>query len=222
MQDHIMETNAGKIFYADLHSTIVRYPNLKIKDDGTEKYLKGILDVPDDFGDIIKSFLVEIKCNQEFPYRFPKLFEVGGDIPIEPAWHRNPNGSCCITVEADEILKCKQGISIERFIVLYGIPFLANHIFRVEKGYYKNGEYGHGDEGTEMYYKALLKTSDKETWLKYFNHTFVRNNINIGRNDLCFCDSNLKYKRCHENMFVMLFNIGKNQVSKDFKKLQII
>lgn len=85
------------------------------------------------------------------------MFEPGGDIPQDADWHKNNDGSCCITVGPDEIEKCWYGITVTDFIVRYAIPYLANQIFRKQTGYYKNGEYAHGRQGLIQYYISLQK-----------------------------------------------------------------
>ena len=214
-----MKTNNQNNFQEQLKAVIRKYPNLAIKEKNGCNYLKGILDIYNDKFEVVGNFLVEIHYKEGFPFRFPTLYEVGGIIPHHPDWHKYNDGSCCITVEPAEILKCKHGITVLEYIEQQAIPFLANFIHRKVIGFYKNGEYSHGPSGLVEFYSGLLKTSDRELWVKYFKYTFRNENFDDSRNKLCFCGSNKKYKRCHLMIFETFQSIGELQVLKDFKNI---
>lgn len=191
--------------------------SVKVRND--KKYLKGILDVPNDEGEVIGSFLIEIHCSSNYPYRFPILYETGGSIPNEGDWHKYNDGSCCITVQAAEILECRTGVTLLLFITKHVVGFLANYIYKKETNTYKNGEYGHHVMGPFQFYSHLMKTSDFKLWNKYFQHIFLRDTYRSERNVPCFCNSGLKYKNCHSKIFETLKDIGKDQILKDFKNI---
>lgn len=220
--NHIVLTNSHIRFEEQLPSVLRRYSNLKIiKDESGTSYLKGVLDVPNDNNEIVGHFFIEIHASERFPYQFPILFEIGGEIPLEPDWHRNKNGSCCITFWTDEIVKCKNGISVSSFVEQYAIPYLANHIHKRQTGEYKNGEYAHGLKAIGQYYQELMKTGDRMLWLQYYRNAFRNLSIHQERNDLCFCGSGIKYKKCHLKVFNTLKEIGEEQVLRDFRLLEV-
>lgn len=163
--------------------------------------------------------MIEVHCAKGFPLRFPILYEVGDVIPKHPDWHKYNDESCCITVEPDEVLKCKHGISVLEFVEQHAVPFLANFIYRTAVGSYKNGEYSHGQPGLEEFYTDLLRTDDKAQWIKYFQYTFKNEKFDNDRNKLCFCGSNKKYKKCHRMIFDELRAIGEVQVLKNFNSI---
>ena len=99
----------NELFNEQLDSFFKEYPNFQKKTDLDYPYLKGILDIPDDEGIVAGSFSIEIHPTSDFPYAFPKLYEVGSEIPCEADWHKYPDGSCCLTVRAKEKLICKTG-----------------------------------------------------------------------------------------------------------------
>lgn len=212
-----MQTANYVLFCEQLQSTIRRYPKLRIKEVDGLQILKGIVDIPNDNNEIVGSFSIEIAFRKEFPYRFPILYEVGGDIPKLADWHKYSNNSCCLTVEPNEILICKNGINVLFFIENVAIPYFANQVHRKIAGYYKNGEFGHGALGLKQFYSGLLKTADENKWREYFEIAFVNKPLRISRNDCCFCGSNIKYKNCHHLIFQNLRLIGGEQVYKDFK-----
>lgn len=156
-----MTPNNLDIFIWLLNDAQRCYPNLNIvKDIWNQPFLKGVLDIPNDDGVIVGHFLIEIHFSTLFPFRFPTMFEIGGDIPMEANWHKNADGSCCITVLPDELAKCKHGITVAGYIRDYAIPYFANQIYRKEMKFYKNGEYAHNQAGLLQYYfESHTKTS---------------------------------------------------------------
>lgn len=214
-----MELDSYSNFSQQLNDVVKKYPNLTIKSKNGISYLKGILDITNDENIDVGSFSIEIKWKAGFPYCFPILFEVGNDIPNIDDWHKYADSSCCITVEADEILECKNGITLLQFIKNHAFPHLANQLYRKKFGTYKNGEFSHGISGIIQYYNGLMKTSNSEKWIEYFDIAFRGKKIKCGRNDLCFCGSKDKYKKCHNKVFETLHSIGYKQVLKDLKMI---
>lgn len=216
-----MDSNNYILFCSHLEETVKNFPNLSIKELEGKKYLKGILDVPNEEQIIVGSFLVEIHFTDLYPYRFPKLFEIGRIIPNLADWHRYSDKSCCITVEPDEILICKYGINITVFIKKYAVSYFANYIHKKVTGKYKNGEYAHGYSGLKQFYTELLKTSDYSLWNKYLQYSFNRLKIPLDRNELCFCKSGTKFKKCHLLIFHQLYQLGEQYILTDFNKIRL-
>lgn len=203
-----------------MNEVVRKYPNLKINQDRNGiSFLKGILDIPNDEDKFVGSFLIEVHFSAGFPYRFPILFEAGGIIPNEADWHKYKDESCCITVKPDEILKCKNGISVLLFIEKYGVSYFANYIYRKLTGKYKNGDYAHNSKGVFQFYEALFKTGNTKLWVQYFKNIFRNLKVECGRNNICFCGSEKKYKYCHLEIFNTLILIGEEQVISDFKQI---
>jgi len=208
-----------KIFCNQLEDVIIKYPNLSIIDKDGKKFLKGVLDIPNEDLNIVGHYLVEIHFTNLFPFRFPKLFEIGGDISSHIDWHKFSDNSCCITVQPDEILKCKSGINILDFIERYCFSFFANHIYRKQEGQYLNGEYAHGLDGVKEFYSILMKTDDVDKWVHYLTCTFFIPSQKYKRNGKCFCESDIKFKNCHLKIFDSLREIGLSQCLFDFKRI---
>lgn len=187
-----------------------------LQDNDGLSFLRGILDISNDNNEIVGHFLIEVRCSEKFPFRFPILFETGGEIPNGADWHKYNNGSCCITVLANEILICKNGIVVALFIEKYAIPYFANSIHKKQTEVYKNGEYAHGIKGVSQFYESLMKTSDHDLWIQYFKNVFRGLKIESGRNNFCFCGSGDKFKHCHLEVFNNLLQIGEKQVLSDF------
>ena len=210
---------SNKLFKQHLAATIKRYPSLKIiGDPNRQQYLKGILDVLDGTGNTVCAYSVEIKESHGYPYRYPCAYEVGGDIPGTADYHKYSDGMLCLGVDAEEIIKCRNGLHIADFIAEELIPYLANQYYRNITGHYLQ-EYSHGTEGVRQCYSKMLNNEDEGLWPMLYNMAFVKS---IGRNEMCCCGSGKKYKNCHESIVNTLVLIGKKQVEKDFRLLHLI
>jgi hypothetical protein len=203
-----------------IQKVVLKYPNLLIINHQEGKFVKGILDITDDNGSIAGSYSIEIKRSNSYPYRFPIVYEVGGDIPNLGDFHKYGDGSCCITVLPDELLICKNGIEVAYFIDKHVIPYFANQIHKKLTGNYKN-EYAHNIKGLHQFYLGLFKTSDQNQWPEILRLGLQEKHIKIGRNDPCFCGSGVKFKHCHDQVFLKIRSIGKDQINEDFKKMMI-
>lgn len=209
---------ARSLFEQNLPATIAAYPNLQIVGEPGRQYLRGILDVPDGAGGVAYSYLVEIKPIAFYPYRYPIAYEVGGDIPIGADYHKYSDNHLCLGVDAEEIIRCHKGLAVVEFIEKVLIPHLANQYYRHITGAYLQ-EYAHGYDGIRQYYEKLLGTSDVVVWTALFHAAFDKR---IERNEPCCCGSGLKFKRCHARVVQSMQLIGKVQVEKDFKDLNIL
>jgi len=195
LQNHIMQDNY-QLFVSQLDAVCREFPHLQIKTLDGRQYLKGSIEISNAEQTATKSYLIEIHFSDDFPHRFPKLFEVGGDIPCEADFHKYPDNSCCITAPIDEFFKCKSGITILRFVKEEVIPYLANQWYRQIAGKYKN-EYSHGHKGQVE---------------GYYDYAFGEKKNNLGRNDMCFCGSKKKYKKCCHTEISKWQQIGKERV----------
>lgn len=118
------------IFEKDLADAVKNFPGLSIKGEPGRLFLKGIIDIKSTDGRTLHSYSIEVRNSDGYPHRFPKIYEVGGDIPIGDDWHKYSDNSLCIDVEAEEILKCRRGLSVSDFISQEVLPHLANQRFR--------------------------------------------------------------------------------------------
>lgn len=210
---------SNKLFKQHLATTIRRYPSFRIMGEpNKQQYLKGILDIPDETGNVVCAYSVEIRESFGYPYRYPYAFEVGGDIPRLADYHKYSDDMLCLGVDAEEIIKCRNGLHVTDFISEVLIPYLANQYYRRITGHYLQ-EYAHGTEGIKQCYSKILNNVDEGLWPMLYHMAFIKS---IGRNDLCCCGSGKKYKFCHESEVNTLILIGKKQVDKDFTLLRLI
>lgn len=218
-QNLITMSDKNAFFDRQLNSVVKEYPNLQIKvEDGTS-LIKGILDIPDDNGDVAGCFAIEIRPSPGFPYAFPELYEVGGEIPCEADWHKYSDNSCCLTVQAKERMICYNGITLVWFIKNIAIPYFANQLYKKQTGSYLQ-EYSHGRDGIKEFYEELFQTSDINVWKCCRDVAF--SGAKYERNGKCYCNSGKKYKKCHLPIEDEVRMIGKQQIMFDFKMMNLI
>ena len=198
---------------------IKEYPSFHIKSISNHSYLKGILDIPDDEGKDAGAFAIEIHPSKDFPYAFPILFEVGGDIPCESDWHKYSDNSCCLTVPAKERLICKNGITLIWFVKNIVIPYFANQLYKKQTGTYLQ-EYSHGRDGIWEFYEELFRSQDMNVWRLCLQGAF--GNLKHERNGKCYCNSGEKYKKCHLPIEEDVRKIGEKQIITDLKIMYLI
>lgn len=179
------------------------FNKLKVFEVGGEKFLKGEIDIIDNTGKLWDTYSIEIKGSDSYPLCFPKLFETADAFPHNADWHVYENDfSCCVDVEPNEILLCKNGLNLVAYIKQFVIPYFANQSFRIREGYYLYGEYSHGIFGRIEYYQRKLKAKSPQQLIQMFD--FIIRDVHLERTALCpFC-SNSKFRKCHRNVFAEL------------------
>lgn len=196
------------LFVEQLDQAVIQYPSLgRIFLNGKE-ILKGFLEVRDKDGKHWDDYEIEIHSTEDFPYLFPRLFEVSNKIPKIADWHiYEDTFSCCVKILPEEILRCKKGITLSEYITEEVLPYLFNQTHRRVEGYYVNGEYAHGKIGIYQYYSSLLKTGDNiKTTISLM--LYIANHYRPYRTNVCFCGNGKKFRHCHKDAFDKLKQLG--------------
>ena len=196
------------IFCGEFDEVQEYFPKLRPALYDGKKVLEGELDVIDRDGKLWDSYSIEVHHSQNYPYKFPLLFEVGGIIPKIGDWHiYEDTKSCCVKVLPEEFIICKNGITLVGFIQNEVLPYLFNQTHRRIEGYYVNGEYSHGILGIYEFYSRILGTgSDYRKTLSLM--LYAAENLRPGRTSLCFCGSGNKFRKCHRTAFDHLTTVG--------------
>ncbi len=154
---------------------------------------------------------------EKFPDSFPRVFEIEERIPRKVDRHINNDNTLCFTTKPNEEILLKTLItSIEDFIEKILIPYLVNNSYYEINGEYMFGEYNHHPQ-ISIYetYKDLLGIN---------NHYHIANilkEVASGKkyrpNDICYCGSNKKIKKCgnHENAYRKLKKINSKRLLSD-------
>lgn len=186
-------------FNTDLIITRKHYPFIECDIGEIQGYpyvLTDNFEISDDEGCHWGTFRASIHFPETYPKGVPIMKDLSKEFPWEVDWHMSSKtGECCVcgVIESEEI--SKEGISILSYIQTYVIPFYANQLYKQEYGEYKNGEYDHYKEGVWQALEEEFNTKDRDTIFKIINEM----KITRGRNDICFCSSGIKYKKCHLN-----------------------
>lgn len=159
----------------------------------------GELILADKMGIELDKYLIEIHPVSEYPQEFPRVFEVGGRIPRNIDWHVfESDGHCCLMAQPDQILVCKEGITLATFIENQVKPYFFNQLHREMHGYFLK-ERSHGLQGELEFFFDLFRT--KDLGLIYRLMAFVAKRKEPGRTEQCFCGSKQKYRRCHRDSY---------------------
>jgi hypothetical protein len=193
--------NGFHIFKKETEFIQDEYPGLKLGDDDDSgaPCISGIIQLEDEKGSLIDSYKIKIIATTEYPYRFPYIFEIDGRIPINIDWHVYPNnGHFCISSIPEEILICKNGISLHSFIENQVKPYLFNQKYRETHGFFLN-ERPHGNKGNIQFFIEVFQTNDLTTIVNWL--IFIKQRNEPNRVSLCFCGSNQKYRKCHRKTY---------------------
>lgn len=155
-------------------------------------------------------YSIEVQI-ESFPDRFPRVFETAERIPRQARRHCNSDGSLCFTTKPrEELLLATAVFTLDDFFDKILIPCLQNNSYFEHEGKYRFGEHSH-HSAISIYetYKPLLDLEDPIRLEQVL--TRLANGMKIRPNELCYCGSGNKIKRCknHETLY------------RDIKKLSV-
>lgn len=196
--------NGFQIFKKEAEFIQDEYPGLMLgADDKSETpCISGIIHLEDERGSLIDSYKIKIVATTEYPSRFPHIFETDGRIPINIDWHVYPDdGHFCISSIPEEILICKNWISLNSFIENHVKPYLFNQKYREIHGFFLK-ERPHGNKGNIQFFIEVFKTNDLAAIVKSL--IFIKQRNEPNRVSQCFCGSRQKYRKCHRETYRIL------------------
>lgn len=209
----------SKFYSLEFESVAKGFPDLKPEFENNQWQLVGRIDVIDEFGEKWDQYNVKIVFPHRYPKEMPIMFETGGRIPREDDYHVNPDGSCCLSVPAMEMIICSRGISAANFIQELAIPYLANHTYKRKFNKFAREEYDHGIGGLYQFYADAFK-SEQWNLIMAGLRKIVLNEL-PQRNDLCFCGSAKKYKNCHRQSVEYLSPVSKERLAMDHEIFRV-
>lgn len=177
------------------------YSKLKYMETEGLPYIFGELELKDGTSELVDSYFIRIQPTSDYPRKFPHVFETCGRIPKNIDWHIFDNGRCCIKSIPEEILICKQGISLNQFIKDQVEPYFFNQKYRELNGYFLN-ERSHGVKGNIEFFEEVLGTKSLILIKKCL--VFIRDDMEPNRVSNCFCGSGKKYRKCHQSTYRLL------------------
>lgn len=157
--------------------------------------------------------------NMYYPDALPKVFLNDHKEMKSLNRHINDEGLCCLTTDVEASIILGKNYTLIEFTEKLVIPFFAAQILFDKTGQWPNGDYSHGPLGKIEYYAERLCVTKDKVLLAIKNILFTKT---LGRNDLCFCDSGKKFKKCHleklENFSRIANHYYLNDDYEDIKK----
>ena len=188
----------------------IYYPDLQFIEPTDEVCnVTGELVLNDENGVHIDSYFIKIVPSKNYPESFPLVFEIGNRIPKNIDWHVYSEGHCCIKTIPEEILICRSGITLVEFIDTQVKPYFFNQKFRELHGYFLN-ERSHGTAGQVEFFKEIFKSNNLVLILKGL--LLLYENMIPNRTANCFCNSGLKFRKCHRNSIHFLKNLSNSEL----------
>lgn len=194
-----------------------RFPGLSLSDKDGKPVVHGKLSLIDKDGVLHTTYSIEIHAVEEYPNRFPYVFETGDRIPRNIDWHIfETDGHCCLKNLPEEILICKEKLNLDKFIIEEVTPYFFNQLYREKHGYFLQ-ERSHGLIGELEFFFDLFRTADL---LKVYKMLYViKQRLEPTRTEKCFCGSKEKYRRCHRDAYRIASRFSDHELSYFIRKL---
>lgn len=188
--------------------------------------IDGEFDVIDADGHKWETYGISILVSPKFPYDLPCLIETSNKIEHSVEWH-NDYGFCCLATKAIIYNDLGSPISLLKWMDRFVHDFLANHVVKVLDKNYPKGEYPHYEEGMIVGYKEIFGLNTDSEVMRRLK--LLCGILSLGRNEMCFCGSGKKYKRCfllkpqehYNNIPVSVLNEERIQIANWLKKMSI-
>lgn len=152
---------------------------------------------------------------------FPKVYELNDRIPKKADRHINPDYSLCFTTKANEQILLKTQVKdLVSFFNLILVPYLLNNSYYEINKSYKFGEYSHNLHiSTYETYCDILNVDNFHLISTLLNE--VANGRKIRPNDICYCGSGLKIKKCgnHEAGYRNIKKLHSVKLKEDSLKI---
>ena len=193
------------------------YPKLKyFKEDYTLQYIYGSIELVDDNKNIIDEYFIKIIPTENYPKRFPLVYETNNRLPKNMDWHVHSDGRCCIKAVSEEIHICNnQQITLSSFIEDEVVPYFYGQKFRELNGYFLK-ERSHGQAGNIEFLSELFQTTNILTMYKFITALIKKREPD--RVSICFCQSGKKYRKCHRKIFRSLSYLSEDELNA-YKKM---
>ena len=206
------------LFLSEAKEIGYQFPKLRVLEKDGLPIILGELDLISENEGLIDIYSIEIHPTTDYPSRFPLVYETGGRIPRNIDWHIfETDGHCCIKALPEEVLICKDGITLSYFIEKEVVPFFFNQTFRRLRGYFLN-ERPHGISGEIEFFKSELRTDNILEVVKWL--FFISQRKELSRSEKrCFCGSQLMYRNCHRETYKKLAKFRDFELEYFIKKI---
>jgi hypothetical protein len=153
---------------------------------------------------------------------FPEVYELEDRIPKKADRHINSDNSLCFTTKANELILLKTKVKdLISFFDLVLVPYLLNNSFYEINKFYKYGEYSHNPLiSTYETYCDILNIDNFDLISTLLNE--VSKGRKIRPNEICYCGSNIKIKKCknHEIGYRNIKKIDSVKLNQDSSRIK--
>jgi hypothetical protein len=204
----------------DIEKALKKYPSLTLKVSDGIPFVQGLFTAYDQASKTeIENYDVLIWFTEKYPYDFPVVIETSGKIPKDLSRHVKGDGTLCFANLQDELSACTNGITFTWFLEEILNTHLCREYVKEKTTNYPTGERSHGMEGIWEGYYEILSTTKKSKIIEELE--LILNHNQTNRNDPCYCNSEKKYKYCHQKIESEVTKIGKTNATYIFKLLKL-
>ncbi|MES2863003.1 MAG: hypothetical protein V4666_02705 [Bacteroidota bacterium] len=196
-------------FIEQSEAFITKYPNFNIIHED-KPYLMGDIYLNNEIGEIIEEYKIKIEYTEEFPNRFPHVFELSNKIPKNVDWHIFESvGNCCLSSFPEELIYCNQNYNLITFFEDKIVPYFYAQVFRNKNGFFLK-ERPHGEMGWISFFFDELKTNN----FKIIENSilFILQNKKLDRTAKCYCGSKEKFRKCHRDKLSNIEKLNSEQL----------
>lgn len=174
-----------------------RYPTLHLRDRGGGRQLvAGAFNIEHE-GRFLAGFMIEIDLATRDVLGLPVVREVGGRIPRIPERHINDDGTACLYLPEDLVLRHRKPLTLVQFLDGPVRSFFTGQACVAAGMPFPQGEWAHGTEGRHQLVADLLGIDDIKTqdaFLKLLSKKVVKAHWP------CPCGSGKCIRRCHRSL----------------------
>lgn len=211
-----MRRSLLRLLTEDAQTVVSLNNGLSIKwKDAVPVEIAGNYRIVDGLGAIQADFDIRVVVPANYPYGFPGLWETSTKIPRDLDRHMFPDGKACLENPRRIDLMILRGISLCTFFTDYVHRFFCWQLVYDIDGPAALKGWAHGEEGIREFYCEILQTTDTG-FIKEVLKRIVFNQL-PGRNDLCFCGREEKFKQCHFKTISQLELITKTKLKGDLE-----
>ena len=173
-----------------------RFPTLRLRDTDRGPQVAGAFNIEHERR-FLAGFMIEVDLARHDVVGLPVVREVGGRIPRTRDRHVNPDGTACLYLPEDLVLRHSHPMGLADFLDGPVRSFFTGQAC-VEVGMpFPQGEWPHGDDGRDQLLVDLLGIEDTETqnaFLKLLSRKVIKAHWR------CPCGSGQPIRRCHRQL----------------------
>lgn len=190
------ERSDGHVLRAEEALVKEFYPGLRFRlnADAGRMNLEGDFVLQTDCG-VTTSIAIRVVLPRNYPNSEPSAFDAAGRFPVLADRHIIKDGQFCLWLHPCSPWDKDDPNRLLRFLDEVTV-FLERQMTFEATGIWPGGQYKHGPHGYEEFMLALLN-GDAAHFASLF--PVILGKADLGRNELCPCGSQKKYKRCHSD-----------------------